>query len=1827
MKRNRLLAIALASVCLLAMAALLATTLTPAAADAAAEDEGDAAGGRPPSLVEADTQFERKNYQQAADAYVAALDEAKLTAEQAEHAAQRAIASYGRLNLFDPALTIADRYAERVAGSWRAARAHRLAGNLWMNVPHWGTRSGGEFHRGQWKQGIQLHSHRHDKKQAMRHFDLARKAYATWDPTAEDDAEADSDAMPEDIRKNWREERIGCLFDYAAAAARFGIFESQPHFWHSFWGERDDRLAETVGEEDFDEYHSHWQWRRKRPIGLPVTTDGEPIFPTRPDRYDADVQDDRMVLFLLDEIRRLDPTDTQQHAARSYYRQAMLARARFGMDRINGYAGLGWSGAAILREDLDAIKPWELKRDEAIILAGGEIQVTELPDAWNVLGLLDQITGPLADSGVAPEAGYAEGLYLQSRQQYLEALKVYERVAKRHLATPYAGWSRQQQARIRQGEVEITPMQVQLPGDPGKVQVRYRNTDRIHFVARRIDLPALMQEIRHQQLHPKRGFEHWWNLQNWSWAYVNNLHHRNEFQKLAGKHLGEEIARWSRPVENDGTHRYAEAVLTSEVSEPGAYLIHAYLKEPPRNHADLEGTRALGLGASRAVMTIEDIAYVQKNVPEGTLLFICDARSGAPIPGAEIEAIEVWYDGDRHQKTTHKAVADETGLATIERPERSRRGQFHFIATAPRDEGPDRFAWSGMSYWQQYSPSQMRQGRFAYLVTDRPVYRPEQTVNYKIWFRDRDGGGFKVPRNQPISFDIYDARGDKLQTVRGRTDEHGGFDGQFTLDEEPPLGVYSFRLSGARVVSGVQFRVEEYKKPEFEVTVEPGSELTKLGETVPAIIKGKYLFGQPVAGGEVSYKVFREEFRSTYYPPGPWVWLYGPGYGLPYYPRPWVPRWDRIVRCWAPPVWWHGPRYGANPVRELVMQGEGELDEDGELRVEIDTSDAARDHSDLDHRYVVEAEVRDASRRVITGSGSVLAANSPFYAHVYARSGWNRPGEPFNVTVRTLTASGEPVQTSGVVTISEIIFGGPGNAKIDQRQLARYEAETDERGELQIDFRHEKSGQYKVEYEAPDRWGGTVVGFTTVWVVGDDFTGQLHRFNDIELITDKRTYQPGDTARVMVNTAHPGSWVLFSSDADRGYILEHRMLHLKGRSTVVDVPVGDDSKPNFFIEATTVHQTRVHTDMRRILVPPSEGVLNVQVATDKPEYKPGEQATLRVKATTLDGEPARAQFAVTGYDRAVTYIASRQTTPIARFFHGQLRNHRAQSESNVYQQLSAQGSVSRPYQQMHPAPPDWHGDWGPTVGDWRTPDDDVFQGFAGQGGAMRATVRSERLGQPEMAMDSAAGPSAAPAPAREADPNEVGSGAGSIDKVADPASGEGGDLVEPSVREQFADTAIWLADLVTGDDGSAEVQLQMPENLTTWNIESWALTADTRVGEASTRAVTTKNLLVRLQAPRFFKEHDEVVVSANVHNYLAEDKQATVSFAYPSKLMRLIGETPSEIVVDVPAGDHVRVDWRVRVIQAGEARLVIAARTDEESDAMAMTYPVMVHGMLKQVARTGMIRPDDGEAEGDESPRVASREIRFTIPDERRPELSRLEVQFAPSLVGAMLDALPYTLEYPYGCTEQTMSRFLPAVLTRKTLTELGVDLEDVKEIQGRMAEVRRIEKGEGVRIYADSPVFDSDKLDKMIRAGLKRIASMQNGDGGWGWWSADQSNPYLTSYVLFALIHAKQADADVDQTRITRGLNFLVNWEQQEMRDEDWAVHARHAYVAYVLALEGRAVEIEPAEGDDRKGRLLDRLFEGRDRLNLYGKALLALALSHAGDDKRAELVLETSR
>jgi len=442
-------------------------------------------------------------------------------------------------------------------------------------------------------------------------------------------------------------------------------------------------------------------------------------------------------------------------------------------------------------------------------------------------------------------------------------------------------------------------------------------------------------------------------------------------------------------------------------------------------------------------------------------------------------------------------------------------------------------------------------------------------------------------------------------------------------------------------------------------------------------------------------------------------------------------------------------------------------------------------------------------------------------------------------------------------------------------------------------------------------------------------------------------------------------------------------------------------------------------------------------------------------------------------------------------------------------------------------------------------------------------------------------------------------------------------LVKPPVRTKFADTAYWSGAIRTDESGLGEVDFDMPENLSGWKVMVWSMGHGTKVGQGSVEVVTRKDLILRLQAPRFFVETDEVVLSANVHNYLENKKTAQVSLEFSGGCLALkAGESPTKSITIDPNGEK-RVDWRVVVAKEGEAVIRMQALTDEESDAVQMNFPVYVHGMTKQVPKSGVIRPAKREAE-----------IFFEVPAERRVDESRLELRFSPTLAGAMVDALPYLTDYPYGCTEQTLNRFLPTVITQRVLQNMGLDLAVIREKRSNLNSQEIGDDRQRARQwlrYGRNPVFDEEKVADMVRAGVKRLANMQLSDGGWGWFSGygERSYPHTTAYVVHGLQIARANDLALPDGVLERGIRWLQQYRQTQVERLQRFDRTQKEGKRQADNLDAFVYMVLVDEDSDLRP-MRDYLYRDRNQLAVYAKAMFGMALHRLQDTAKLAMILQ---
>ena len=401
----------------------------------------------------------------------------------------------------------------------------------------------------------------------------------------------------------------------------------------------------------------------------------------------------------------------------------------------------------------------------------------------------------------------------------------------------------------------------------------------------------------------------------------------------------------------------------------------------------------------------------------------------------------------------------------------------------------------------------------------------------------------------------------------------------------------------------------------------------------------------------------------------------------------------------------------------------------------------------------------------------------------------------------------------------------------------------------------------------------------------------------------------------------------------------------------------------------------------------------------------------------------------------------------------------------------------------------------------------------------------------------------------------------------------------PQVRKEFPDAIYWAADITTDAAGKASVDVPYPDALTTWRLTARAVTADTLTGTGVARTLTTKDLILRAVTPRFLTEGDTLNLPYIVHNYLPGEQTVTLSGTAAGVTPDPNGALAQPIQFAVPQNGEHRVDWTLKANAVGTATVGGSVTAPTDGDALELSFPVLAFGLKRESGIAGSI-VGGGEQSGE-----------LVLPATANPAARTVRVQIAPSLAGPMLGALEFLSSYPYGCTEQTLSSFVPNLLVQRALADLKLP-----------------------------PTERLKSLDRQVSDGLKRIYDYQHEDGGWGWWKTDENQPFMTAYAVYGLLEAKNTGYRVDEYRLEQGARQLKKLYAKYPK----AVPELKAYITHVLVLaETRGVEATDYSDDPRWERdaALNELWAAKDRMSSYGQALLLLALNDRKDARGDEL------
>jgi uncharacterized protein YfaS (alpha-2-macroglobulin family) len=1295
-----------------------------------------------------------------------------------------------------------------------------------------------------------------------------------------------------------------------------------------------------------------------------------------------------------------------------------------------------------------AADPSALERDQAVY-ARARVELGPAATQGKAIATLEELgrgKGEMAD-----DALYLLGSFYEGRQDFVSALAHYDQVTRRFLRAKsnVAGDAANRAAQIRQPIFSVSGGYVDLPGATPRINVNFRNLTQARY--------------RVVRLNPLR--------QDAAKVLASNE------QQMSG----EEARSWT------------EKLTEPAPFHPGSAAVD--LKDLPAGLYRFEATA--GALSRSAIVHLTGSTSVLKVSSSEAVVFTADAMTGAGVAGADV-TVYAQVAGGRARLT---GTSDAKGLCRL--PFKGNSGGT-FIAWSGKD-GSYAMAQGYSGGWYS-SPAEY----LAYALSDRPLYKPAEQVGVKVFVRRRQVGPTEPVEEATLTLSVYDPQGREVKKARLVTNRFGTAALTLDLPKDAALGLYRLVIGGTGARYFQQgydtFRVEEYKPPEYTVSVE-AARPPKLGEPVKVKVSASFFFGGPVANAQGRAVITAQGYYHSW---APWPDEAQLAPGLNYQPYWYGYGYDR-----ARPR--PGLPYRAYPGYQPVLASntvQFKTGDDGTAELEVPDSAKAEG----DRSYQVQVFVTDASRREVSGEGKVNVAAAPYFVDLRPDRFLYKPGERIAVRLRAEDANGqkaspkvrvrlsriEDQKTVKVVEVVAALVAGDGVAQLDGDAL----------GPVRIEVFPETA----TPNDAP-------LASTDVWLT-NDAKPMIPPNADFMLLADGRApFDAGQTLRALVVTPREGGDVLVTVENERIHYAQ--VVEVKGRARFIELPLTSDMAPNAWIGATRVENLTFFTRYAPVRLRGEDTTMKVQVAWPKEQTEPGTSLPLTV---TLSGNPARAETSVAVVDEAL-FALQPERTDLQDFF-----GRRARS-------LTVTTTASLQFRFFRPQP-------GKPQAPVAQALPDGLEALASAGAAPEPASRAEKSPLADRA------PSAKPASA----PGGVAPPPMAQKSAAAPVAGPAPDAKPVKVRTNFSSSAGWFSSL-EGRVGVAQTaQVKFPDSLTSWRAIAIAVTDGPQLGVGRAVVRTQKPLMVRLQAPRFFTERDEVTLSGLVTSRLAEAAKVEVSFDAPG--LKVLG--PATQAVDVPAGADVRVDARFAVVEAGSRKVRVTARGPGAADAMEWTLPAVVHGSAQRKVFAG--RLSEGTT------------LELPLPDRRNAAGTELELTLSPSLAAVMFDALPYLNEFPYGCTEQTLSRFVPAAIAQRAAKELRLPPHRVPK-----------------------------DLDVKVEAGLKRLYGFQHADGGWGWWKDDQSDLWMTAYVVYGLSLGKEAGLEVSPAVVKKGRAFL----EARLGDAEKQPDVK-AWLVYALARTGGAPKAA-----------LDSVFEARTTLSPRGRALVALSLLAAKDD-RARVAVE---
>ena len=1325
-----------------------------------------------------------------------------------------------------------------------------------------------------------------------------------------------------------------------------------------------------------------------------------------------------------------------------------------------------------------------------------------------------------------PEAYLALAQFLQYQNNQVERLRI--------VREGIAGYPRYEGInQLKNIEKEILNASLSLeiatayPGEQQSVKVNYKNLTGITLQLYKVNLPVTSAVLQNRTTHFESKYA---RLQ------------REEHFSL-------------KPTTD---YLNVDTTLTIQAPQAGIY----FLKAVP------DGKKGVSDGT---LMNVTALKTIYRPLPDGTLeLVVVDAVSGQPVSEAEVTIYTEKGGGYSPQQTYQ---ADKQGTLKLDFLNSNK--YWYNAHTAADNAMPILNLWKNDYYYKESKRKEVLQ-----LFTDRSIYRPGQTVYVSGLAYEMEKDSTRVLADKKYTVSLYDANNNETGKVEVRTNGFGSFSGQFVLPSPCLTGYFSLRAAD----TSVSFKVEEYKRPTFDVTFEPVKVEYQVGDSIEVVGMAKTFAGAPVQNARVHYNISRSYA---------WFWRFmGRGSA----------RWE----------------------------GEAMTDADGKFSVPVHFEiDSDRRESPLwYYTYNIQADVTD-------GAGETQQANLslPLGSTSMVLNMDNLPDnlvkeKKLEIKLTAMNLSGEPVDTPVTYQVVEMEEQKDGQEKEGRKVLTgTVEANKSFIPEAIYAL---PSGNYRLKLSAKDTQGRECTA-------SKNFL--LFSLNDKRppfVITDW-FYQDGlefdaaSPATVYIGSSEKNVYLLYDVFAGNKR-LESKRIELSDSVVSFRFPYKKEYGDGILVSMAFVKDGRLYSHNARIMKPAPEKKLQLKWTTFRDKLRPGQQEEWKLTVLYPDGSPAEAEMLATMYDASLDKIYSAHKLDFGVDFHYVV----PLTYWNTSYMRNAYLYVDFPLKRLRAVPLEYSELIIPSTGRMEAM-------VVGYGGSPRATLAGALKIRGRSAANAVMNQEAVTDMVLQEEMVETSA----QEKVEMGSSEELAETGDIQIRENFAETAFFYPQLRTNEKGEVSISFVLPESLTRWKFMGLAHTRNVDYGKIEATATASKEFMLQPNMPRFVRVGDKANIAASLMNLSDKGVKGTVRMELFNPETEKVFYSQKQ-KFDVKGGEtgHVNFTFEVsdkyavmacRMVADGDTfsdgeQRYIPVLTDKQW--VTETVPLNVNG---EGAHTFSL-----ENLFNKHSKTAS-EQRLTVEFTAHP--AWYAVQALPVVANPQNeDALSWATAYYAHSLAAYIVKENPRIKqvfdswkaqggTKETFMSNLQKNQELKNIL--LAETPWLTEAtnEAEQKQRIATLFDLNTMNSQLAVSVEKLGELQNADGAWSWYKGMQGSRYVTTQVMEMLVRLNaltHQDADSRmQPMIQKGFEYLGKQAAEEYKsmkeaEKKGAVGIRPSEQVlrylYICALDGKA----PV--DEKVNRyFIDKLSGEGKELTIYGKALGAIILQQAGKVAEAKLFMQS--